>query len=67
MVNTTSRKKAILASGIIAVAVVLAALVAYPASIGSANAEYVYALKENWEITEETSVTADSSVATIHT
>jgi len=68
MVNTTSRKKAILASGIIAIAVALAALVAYPAFVGSAQAEYVYALnEENWAITEETSVTADSSVATLHT
>jgi hypothetical protein len=68
MVNTTSRKKAILASGIIAVAIALVALVAYPAFVGSAQAEYVYALnQENWAITEETSVTADSSVATVHT
>jgi hypothetical protein len=68
MVNTTSRKKAILASGIIAVAIALVALVAYPAFVGSAQAEYVYALnEENWAITEETSVTADPSVATIHT
>jgi len=68
MANTTSRKKAILASGIITVVVALAALVAYPAFVGNAQAEYVYALdKENWEITEEISVAADPSVATIHT
>jgi hypothetical protein len=68
MVNTTSRKKAILASGIIAVAVALAALVAYPAFVGSVQSECVYALnEENWAITEETSVTANSSIATIHT
>ena len=68
MVNTTSRKKAILASGIIAIAIALVALVAYSAFVGSAQAEYVYALnEENWAITEETSVTADPSVATIHT
>ncbi|MGQ9552034.1 MAG: hypothetical protein ACUVUE_06365 [Candidatus Bathycorpusculaceae bacterium] len=67
MVNTTSRKKAILASGIIAVAIALVAVVAYPAFVGSAHAEYVYALnKENWAITEETSLTADSSGGTVH-
>jgi hypothetical protein len=50
------------------VAVVLATLFAYSAFVGNAQAEYVYALNdENWEITEETSVTADSTVATIHT
>ena len=68
MVNAASRKKAILASGIIAVAIALVALVAYPAFVGSAQAEYVYALnEENWAITEETSVTVDPSVATVHT
>jgi hypothetical protein len=68
MVNATSQKKAILASSIIAVAVALVALVAYPAFVSSVQAEYVYALnEENWAITEEISVTADSSVATIHT
>ena len=68
MVNTISRKKAILASSIIAVAVALVTLVAYPAFVGSAQAEYVYALNEaNWAITEDPSVTADPSVATIHT
>jgi hypothetical protein len=51
MLNTTSRKKAILASGIIAVAVALAALVAYSACVGNAQASF----------------NADSSVATIHT
>jgi hypothetical protein len=68
MVNTTSRKKAALASSIIVASVVLAALVAYLACVGSAQAEYVYAFnEENWEITEETSMTADSSLATLRT
>jgi hypothetical protein len=68
MVNTTSRKKAILAAGIITVAVALVALAAYPAFVGSAQAEYVYALdEENWAITEGASVTADSAVVSIHT
>jgi len=52
MVNATSRKKTILASSIITVATVLTALVAYLTLVGSALAEYVYALnEENWEIT----------------
>jgi len=68
MVNATSRKKTILASSIITVAIVLTALVAYSTLVGSALAEYVYALnEENWEIAKETSMSADPADMIIRT
>lgn len=66
MANTTSRKRMILASGIITVAVALVALVAYPTFAGSAQTDYVYALNvENWLMTEENTISADSAAASI--
>jgi len=68
MANTASRKKVMLASSIIAIAVALSALIGYPTYVGSAQAEYVYALdEENWAITEDNTATADPSVVNTRT
>lgn len=68
MANATSRKKVILASGIIAVAVALVAMVAYPTYAGSTRIDYACALnEENWAITEENTMAVDPSAANIRT
>jgi hypothetical protein len=68
MANMTSRKKAFLASSIVAIVTAVVALVVYPAYTVSAQADYVYALKEdNWAIAEETTVTSDQPIASVHT
>jgi flagellar basal body-associated protein FliL len=68
MANMMSRKKAILASSIVAIVTAVVALVVYPAYTVSAQADYVYALKEdNWAIAEETTVTSDQPIASVRT
>jgi flagellar basal body-associated protein FliL len=68
MANMTSRKKAILVSSVVAIAVAVVALVAYPAYTVSAQADYVYALNEgNWAIAEEFTATSDQPNAVVHT
>ncbi len=68
MTNIASRKKTILASGIIAMAVALVAFVVYPTYVSKVQGEYTYALEEaNWTISEENIVAADPSVTNFHT
>jgi hypothetical protein len=68
MANMTSRKKAILVSSTIAIAIAVVALVAYPAYTASAQSDYVYALTEgNWAIAEESTAASDQPIAVVHT
>ncbi len=68
MANSKTLKKAILATGIIAITVVVVALVALSEYTTSAQADYAYAFnEENWTIAEENSRVSDHSAASVHT
>jgi len=62
MVKT--HKRAVLAIGIVSVAVVLIAVTAYPAYAVGAEADYLYALnQENWALPEDSANNPDATLA----
>ena len=62
------QKRAILAIGVVSVAVVLVALMAYPAGAANAQADFQYALnQENWIVAEDFEEDFDFSLSSVFT
>ena len=58
-----NQRRTILAIGVVVVAVVLVAMMAYPAYLASAQADYRYALnQENWTVAEESAQNPDAAL-----